>query len=1835
MPSIDERIVSLIFDNSGFESKAQTSMDTLSKLDNNINAFGGSGSSAFKSVENSVDAVTKKFSAMSIAGIVFATRLSNQLYNIGTKFAKSLTIDQYTAGFGKYESSIKSVRTMMNQTGETLQEIEKVMSLALKYSDETSYDYSQISDLMTQFVGAGASVAEAEKMAEGVSNIGAYAGKASNEMAIVYRNFADVYTKGFLSANDYRSLNDIAHVLTPAFKEELIKSAEAYGYLEKKADGFYYTTKKLSDITGGKSGKQVSATNLKDSLQYQWAQRDVLADVLDKFTYNEGKSMDSLAYKAYQAAKEYRTFSDVVATVKDVTSTAISTTLKSIFGDAEEAVTLWTAVGEKMVEIFANPFVNLNDAIADWKSRGGRYYLLETLKVLWDNIENVLGRIRESFVSTFGFDTEELMFKFTTKLLDFADSLNIKDSTLDNITNFFSGLFNISKSIVKLAGKGFKAIINPILDFIGIKAGSFWESAGNLGTMLTNLSDSIEKSETLATVLESVSGLISGILTNIDNLINKVTGAFDKLKGSAIGQYVSNLFGGFIDFLKGLKTFGDFLKNDIVGANVSGNLMTGMAFLPSVVGIFLAALLGRNGISGLMKELSGEGGNLKTKKAAFDKILDSAKLVLGKVKSFVAWFNTEFKGVKTTDLVYVTADKIANIMTNMGKAILMLAIGLTLIGGLYNSGTLYASIGALSSILTLFIVFLAIVKKYTSKLAVGSHMANLIKISAPLVAIAGAALLLSAALALLSLVDTGKLITGAAVLTVVMTALTLIAIALSKFASSKSTFNSVKNKGLFGAKAVSKESNYSVMGVAFAVFMIAAAAAVLSAALAVMSVAAYGKLITGAGVLVGVLAVVALIAYYLTKYEPISNGFGSGVKQNVGSLIKMITGLLGLAAVVAAIVVIAGVLTALSVLPTSGLLVGTTCLLLCLAIAAVVMQAIYADASLGMNWSKIANSGLFLVGLAGLAGIAFLFATSLAVVSVFDPKKIIAAAGTMVAVIVAMGWVLAIISNLVDPFMNWSKIGNVALSLAGIAALAGIMFIIATSLSVLSLTNPTGILAGAFAMVGVLAAMALITFGLSKIKFNNGAGWIKAIFTIGALAGALLVISFAVGSFAKAMSSLTGYDANSLLAAGGIILAFVGIMGIIFAGLGALFAEMKGAEIFKMVTSMLAFAIFGAALTKMVQGLVAAMRGLQSILSSTTGVGAILGVVGMIIGLAFAIKILLDALAASGASAPAILSVSGALLTFGLSCLVVAGAVLLIVGSIAALFGMLYLLSAAIMKLGDQGDGLINTIQRGLKALKMLVYDGIYVLVFSFLGGLFQAIGDAAPVIGEAVYMLFTAVIASAIAGLVTGLIGGIALAFKYAKLAIEAGKGNISWDDVYATYKEDFGVDYKKYNYQLGKDSVDAFTEGVADGAAENKDTFSEIINDNLFGGESIIPDNAATEVKDQVISDIFGGADESLNKAVAGLAYDMMGGDEFLTGIYSGGLGDVTRQFSDYDLYSDALPLNFSKMAESWVAAEEMNLDTTATIPVAVEIEPKLSTGAASGALNAPALSAALANIARGDAQIISDNYNAGLSTMEEGAATSAQNTITGALSVLISNVANFAMAGYMAGSAYVAGYNSALDIHSPSRVMEKAGMNTTKGAVKGLDFGMKEVEKQSKILTKSLSDPLKDNSSGGTGNETIDKIIGKLEERFGGYVNDLTGKVNDAAGQITGSASGSGSSGSKAPTVTNSQLDEYKKNGWTIVRNSDGTLTAWSPVNNLTSAESSQYSVDLGYLATPGRGKKQSFDYGSYNDQGGSYSFVQNNYSPKSLSRIEIYRQTQNQFNNWKAGSSYRYD
>ena len=98
--TVDERVVSMQFDNKNFESNVQTSLSTLDKLKQSLNLTGASKglenvSAAAKNVDMStlggaVESVRVKFSALEVMGItgyiIFDIELVCKLYKLGVQF---------------------------------------------------------------------------------------------------------------------------------------------------------------------------------------------------------------------------------------------------------------------------------------------------------------------------------------------------------------------------------------------------------------------------------------------------------------------------------------------------------------------------------------------------------------------------------------------------------------------------------------------------------------------------------------------------------------------------------------------------------------------------------------------------------------------------------------------------------------------------------------------------------------------------------------------------------------------------------------------------------------------------------------------------------------------------------------------------------------------------------------------------------------------------------------------------------------------------------------------------------------------------------------------------------------------------------------------------------------------------------------------------------------------------------------------------------------------------------------------------------------------------------------------------------------------------------------------------------------------------------------------------------------------------------------------------------------------------------------------------------------------------------------------------------------------
>ena len=90
---VDERVVSMQFDNKQFETNVATTMSTLDKLEAKLNFKGASKAldeldASAKNVDlshmgNAVESIEVKFSAMSVAAIAAINRIVNKAFDAG------------------------------------------------------------------------------------------------------------------------------------------------------------------------------------------------------------------------------------------------------------------------------------------------------------------------------------------------------------------------------------------------------------------------------------------------------------------------------------------------------------------------------------------------------------------------------------------------------------------------------------------------------------------------------------------------------------------------------------------------------------------------------------------------------------------------------------------------------------------------------------------------------------------------------------------------------------------------------------------------------------------------------------------------------------------------------------------------------------------------------------------------------------------------------------------------------------------------------------------------------------------------------------------------------------------------------------------------------------------------------------------------------------------------------------------------------------------------------------------------------------------------------------------------------------------------------------------------------------------------------------------------------------------------------------------------------------------------------------------------------------------------------------------------------------------------
>lgn len=588
--TIDERVVEMRFDNRQFEDGVQTSMSTLERLRKSLNLEGATKGleavdEAAKKCKmtplgDAVDAVKVKFSAMQVVAATAIANITNSAINMGKRLIKSLTVDAISDGFKEYELKMDSVQNIMNGTGESLETVMKYLNELNTYADRTIYSFSDMTSNIGKFTNSGVKLHDAVKAIQGVSNVAAISGANTQQASHAMYNFAQALSSGSVKLIDWKSIEN-ANMATMEFKTELLKTALALGTVKKKGDQYISTTK---DQRGKVSAAFDATKNFNESLSSQWMTTEVLVQTLGRYS----DETTAIGKKAFAAAQDVKTFSQLMDTLKEAVGSGWSETFELIFGNFEEAKALWTEVSNAVGGVIDKMSKGRNAIFQEWHDLGGRTALIDGIRNSIKGISELMKPIVQAIKEIFPALTGKKLADISKEFSKFTSHFVISERIAARLKSTFKGLFApidvVGQALSALLG-GAKRLLAPVLGAFLKLSGGVLGVTGRLGDFLTTLDKFLRKNKIFEKAVNKFVDFILAIPPAIDNVMKKIT-------GSSFGEIfavIAQKWSSAVDVIKSV--LGDFRKTgtnalDSIGTKISERFKPMTVVLDSLKKIF-------------------------------------------------------------------------------------------------------------------------------------------------------------------------------------------------------------------------------------------------------------------------------------------------------------------------------------------------------------------------------------------------------------------------------------------------------------------------------------------------------------------------------------------------------------------------------------------------------------------------------------------------------------------------------------------------------------------------------------------------------------------------------------------------------------------------------------------------------------------------------------------------------------------------------------------------------------------------------------------------------------------------------------------------------------------------------------------------------------------------------------------------------------------------------------------------------------------------------------------------------------------------------------------------
>ena len=460
---VDQKVVEMRFDNGQFEKGVSQSMSSLDKLKASLNGFGGNFGSGVNSLSGNFGQLTstigegsRAFSAFEEIGVGALRRIGEMAADLSRNALQNL-LNNFKAGFGRYEEMMQATQTIMYATrndwedqGEQMEYVNDQITKLQWYTDETSYNLSDMTSNVGKFISAGIPLDDAVTNMMGIASWAAISGQNAEAASRAMYNLSQAMGQGALTMVDWRSIEN-ANMATREFKQIAIETGIEFGKIWEGADGLLYTyDQNMKEI-------EINVDNFRTTLAGKWLDSDVLSATLDKYgafavtlnRYVEGLGitttemigyvdealekgigdmtvddmdemnalLDSIAKEAkidaedvelfseaivqlsadeyelgraaFKAGQESKTLHDSLDYTKDALATAYNNIFQSIIGDYLESKEVWTQFSEMLYTWLVEPVEEFRDMLMEVKAYGGFDHLKNALLTIYETVTTI------------------------------------------------------------------------------------------------------------------------------------------------------------------------------------------------------------------------------------------------------------------------------------------------------------------------------------------------------------------------------------------------------------------------------------------------------------------------------------------------------------------------------------------------------------------------------------------------------------------------------------------------------------------------------------------------------------------------------------------------------------------------------------------------------------------------------------------------------------------------------------------------------------------------------------------------------------------------------------------------------------------------------------------------------------------------------------------------------------------------------------------------------------------------------------------------------------------------------------------------------------------------------------------------------------------------------------------------------------------------------------------------------------------------------------------------------------------------------------------------------